>query len=122
MLLRTLAASKSKAKKTPLGERGVRVIVVVANLVSVQRIGLWWIVVVVVTGLLIIVMCSFSCLIRYFWLRCLYSDFEIALRHRNLFCAQQYISKSRANIDKKYKKHRVIKFAFYDLGRSILNL
>jgi len=66
-----LAVSKSKAKKTPLGERGVRVIVVVANLVSVQRIGLWWIVVVVVTGLLIIVMCSFSCLIRYFWLRCL---------------------------------------------------
>jgi hypothetical protein len=27
---------KSKAKKTPLGERGIRVIVVVANLVSVS--------------------------------------------------------------------------------------
>jgi hypothetical protein len=104
-----LAVSKSQAKKTPLGERGVRVIVVVANLVSVQRIGLWWIVVVVVTGLLIIVMCSFSCLIRYFWLRCLYSDFEIALRHRNLFCAQQYISKSCAKMTKGYIKQKFIK-------------
>jgi hypothetical protein len=52
---------KSRAKKTPVGDRGVRVIVVVANLVSVQRLGLWWIVVVVVTGLLVIVICSYSC-------------------------------------------------------------
>jgi hypothetical protein len=36
-LLRGLhSEQKSKAKKTPLGERGIRVIVVVANLVSVS--------------------------------------------------------------------------------------
>jgi len=46
---------KFGTKKTPLGERGVRVIVVVANSVSVQRLGLWWIIVVVVTALLIVV-------------------------------------------------------------------
>ena len=54
-----LAVSKSQAKKTPLGERGVRVIVVVANLVSVQRIGLWWIVVVVVTVFLLLLFILF---------------------------------------------------------------
>jgi len=48
-----------QAKKTPLGRRGVRVIVVVANSVSATAFGLWWIIVVLVTGLLIVV-CSSS--------------------------------------------------------------
>jgi len=35
----TLPNTKLQAKKTPLGERGVRVIVVVANSVSAKRTG-----------------------------------------------------------------------------------
>ena len=46
---------KIEAKKTPLGERGIRVIVVVANSVSVSAYGLWWIFIIVVTVLLIVV-------------------------------------------------------------------
>ena len=36
-----------QAKKTPVGGRGVRVIVVVANSVSATAIGLWWIIFIV---------------------------------------------------------------------------
>ena len=44
---------KSKAKKTPLGERGIRVIVVVANSVSVSAYGLWWIIIILLRILLL---------------------------------------------------------------------
>ena len=51
-------ARVKKPKKTPLGRRGVRVIVVVANSVSATAIGLWWIIVVVLTALIIVVISS----------------------------------------------------------------
>jgi len=47
---------KIEAKKTPLGERGIRVIVVVANSVSVSALGLWWIIIVVVTAHLLLLL------------------------------------------------------------------
>jgi len=53
-------SDKLRAKKAPLGERGIRVIVVVANPVSVSAYGLWWIVIIVFTALIIFVSsCSY---------------------------------------------------------------
>lgn len=78
------SVDKFRAKKTPLGRRGIRVIVVVANSVSAAALGLWWLLLLVRLFFLLILLLL---IIRYFWLRCLYSDVEIARRHRNLFCA-----------------------------------
>ena len=69
--LPSLPRAKTKAKKTPLGERGIRVIVVVANSVSVSAYGLWWIIIILVTDFLIIIVYSFSSWSVIFWLRCL---------------------------------------------------
>jgi hypothetical protein len=66
-----LASTLFQAKKTPLGERGIRVIVVVANSVSVSAYGLWWIIIILVTDFLIIIVYSFSSWSVIFWLRCL---------------------------------------------------
>jgi hypothetical protein len=91
--------AKTEAKKTPLGEWGIRVIVVVANSVSVAAYGPWWIIVVVLTNFIIVVVVVFSC--SYF-IR-LTSGFDYLVRCRSgpasqkPFCAQQYISKSCAN-------------------------
>jgi hypothetical protein len=59
---RFVPLQNSRAKKTPLGVRGIRVIVVVANSVSVSALGLWWIIVVVFTAQLIfiVIYCSSS--------------------------------------------------------------
>ena len=76
-------ARGKKAKKTPLGRRGVRVIVVVANSVSDPALGLWWIIFVLVRVFLLLFVLLL--MIRYFWLRCLYIDVELPWRHRNLF-------------------------------------
>jgi hypothetical protein len=85
--VRLAPGQNSRQKKAPLGERGIRVIVVVANSVSVSAYGLWWIIIILVTALfiIIVVVYSYSYLIRFFWLRCPKSRFRIALHHRNLF-------------------------------------
>jgi hypothetical protein len=46
-------------KKTPLGERGVRVIVVVANLVSVQRLGCGGLLLLFTALLIVVCSCSY---------------------------------------------------------------
>ena len=45
LLEQLFCRQKFQAKKTPLGRRGIRVIVVVANSVSATANGLWWIII-----------------------------------------------------------------------------
>ena len=61
----------SQAKRTPRGRRGIRVIVVVANLVSTEAVRLWWIFIVIINPLLFFILVFFLLLISVFWLRCL---------------------------------------------------
>ena len=73
----------SHAKKTPLGERGIRVIVVVANSVSVSAYGLWWIIIILRLFLLLLfILILVDPLSSGFDSE---NQISIALHHRNLF-------------------------------------
>jgi hypothetical protein len=94
-----IADQKLQAKKTPLGERGIRVIVVVANSVSVSAYGLWWIIVILVTDLIIIIVVySFSCFVRYLLASMSVNQISNCPASQKPFCAHVYISKSCANL------------------------
>jgi hypothetical protein len=88
---------KFQAKKTPLGRRGVRVIVVVANLVSATAFGLWWIIVILVTGLIIIVD-FYSSYDPFLLASIVCIRLRISPASQKPFCAHVITSKTRANL------------------------
>lgn len=97
LLEQLFCRQKFQAKKTPLGRRGVRVIVVVANSVSATAFGLWWIIVILVTGLIIIV--DFYSFYDPFLLASIVCiRLRISPASQKPFCAHILTSKTRANL------------------------